>query len=170
MLVPAHIVIGLWYGLRISDDFDLRFPFGGFHWDAGPAAVITFVVLLPFALIPFTGSVEAYILWTHRHEPITHGPRKCASAPPLNDCRLRRLPSKQAHLIPAFGCCRYSWWAASAKNRKLQPGIWVAAVTASASSGLVIFYNFVILMIPYYEDRAQTKIDHCMGDSCFSNS
>ena len=67
--------------LRFGDDFDLRFPFGKQHWDSGdfmPRFLFTIANLFLFG-VQFPAVIEAVILWRHRHEPIAHGPRKCAS-------------------------------------------------------------------------------------------
>ena len=66
---------------RFSDDFDLRFPFGKQHWDWGefmPIFLNTGANLFMFG-VQFPAVIEAVTLWRHRHEPIAHGPRKCAS-------------------------------------------------------------------------------------------
>ena len=78
---PRLAVLSFSAALRFSDDFDLRFPFGKQHWDSGefmPRFLFTVGSLFMFG-VQFPSVIEAVILWRHRHEPIAHGPRKCAS-------------------------------------------------------------------------------------------
>ena len=79
--VPRLAVLSFSAAGRFSDDFDLRFPFGKQHWDSGefmPRFLWTVGCLFMMG-VQFPAVIEAVILWRHRHEPIAHGPRKCAS-------------------------------------------------------------------------------------------
>ena len=55
-------------------------------------------------------------------------------------------------------------------NRKLEPGMLVAAGFIVVVYGFVWFYNMVVLPIFYFADREATKRDQCLNGSCYSNS
>ena len=55
-------------------------------------------------------------------------------------------------------------------NRKLEPGMLVAAGFIVVGYGFVWFYNMVVLQFFYFADREATKRDQCLNGSCYSNS
>ena len=66
---------------RVSEDFDLRFPWGKMHWDVSEPIirVLNTVSWSVFVSIAYCAGIEAIILWRHRHDEIQHGP-ECVPA------------------------------------------------------------------------------------------
>ena len=114
------------YGFWFSDDFDLRWPFGKFHWDLGPVVPRLACYLLCAFPIVFThsGCIEVVQLYRHRHVPFAHGPRK------------------------------YSFWTASIEDTKLAPGMLAGWAMSGGGWGLYIAYTFWFLDFLYYSESS----------------
>ena len=61
--------------------------------------------------------------------------------------------------------CRYSWWNASVKSRKLQPGMNWAAVIIPSAWALTMLYGNIVMPILWYADRDKA-MEQCDPD-CF---